>query len=365
MQVQVWTANLHMMAHEGDHSIWKKLVRRMAARRVVPDLLALNEMCNSDVGGAPGKDSRQFVRFLEKTVGVRYSFRHSSTRPGPCWAADTMVVWRARRFSVSGVSRWWSLADRARDKDRRCSPREGPNARQIGVALRDRLQDKSLVLAAVHFPVGGTRRCIDENVARTNTRLEDLRSVRRLTILGGDFNQVPQSERATSGDELAAGTQVDPECWYRSLSLLTTRDREECPADRRVSSRHYRSGTDAYLDAVQADHQGPTRGTTSSEICDEWTRSRAYPGGGTSCTDVSGPGGRPDGLMDRGRIDYLWARWELGSGDARSFAPGEADALVRGAAADKVPPPRYSDHRAVRALVSWCLPQERCARPRG
>lgn len=361
-EVRAWTANVRMMSHDGDRSIWKKLVRRMAAERVLPDVLSLNEMCDSDVGGAPGNDARQFARFLRKKTGVRYSWRHSSTRPAACWAADTMVLWRTPRFSFTGVTRWRSLGDAAGDGDRRCSSRQGPNSRQIGVALRDRLQERSLVLASVHFPVGRTRACINENAALLDRRLEDLRGRRGLTVVGGDFNQLPQLESPSPGDELSAGTQSDPECWYRSLSLLTVSDRERCPAARRSSARHYGRGLDRYLDAVQADHQGPAPGTTSIDICEEWTRSRAFASDGTSCTDVSGRRDRPDGLMDRGRIDYLWARWELRKGKARSFTSQEAADLVRRAGADKVPPPRYSDHRAVKATISWCLPGERCTR---
>ena len=363
--VQTWTANLRRMGHDGDRTIWKKLVRRMAAHRLLPDVIALNEVCDSDVGGARGNDARQFMRYLEATVGARYSYRHSSTGRGPCWAADTMVVWRTRRFSVTGVTRWMSLADESHDGDRRCTTHEDPSSAQIGVALRDRLQDKSLVLGTVHFPVPDTRRCINENAAVTDRKLEELRPTRRLTILGGDFNQVPQRDRPVTGDELAAGTQVDPNCWYRSLSLLTTRDRRECPAGQPASPAHYRPRTDHYVDAVHADHQGSTPGTASSAICEEWTHARAGARDGTSCTDVSGRGDGPDGRMDRGRIDYLWARWELGGGRPRSFEPTQADELVHGAQADKVQPPRYSDHRAVRALISWCLPDESCAQPAG
>ena len=360
-RLQVWTSNLHMMAHNGDPTIWKKLVHRMAAHRLLPDVLALNEMCNGDVGGARGNDARQFVHYLEKTTGANYAFRHGATGAGPCWAADTMVAWRTPRLSLAGVTRWRSVADAPGDGDSRCTRREGPSITQLGVVLRDRLQGKALVAAAVHFPVGGTRRCINENASVLHRVLERARSTRRLTIVGGDFNQLPQRDGPASGDELAAGTQVDPDCWYRSLSMLTARDRQACARESR-SFAAYHPRSDTYVDAVHAAHQGTASGTGSPAICDEWTHSRAFASEGTSCTDVSGSDDRPDGLSDRGRIDYVWARWELGDGRARSFTSDEAADLVGRAGADKVRPPRYSDHRAVRALLYWCLPGERCRR---
>ena len=359
-RIQTWTANLHMLTHDGSQTAWKRFVERAAGHRLVPDVMALTEVCNVDSGGGPRVDAREVVRYLEKVTGARYAWRHSGTGRGPCWAEDTMVVWRAHRFSFGGrLVRWRSEGETLGDGDNWCSPREGPSSRQLAVVLHDRLQGRKLVVASVHFPVGGTRRCINENVDRMDRALEALRGHRRLTIVGGDFNQTPQIDRPTTGDEFVAGTQVDPECWYRSLSMTTTGDRGQCTGRARSTFGHYRSRSDDYVDVVQVRNRGPAPGSTAPSICDEWTRSKSFATRGTSCTDVSGRAGEPDGHVDRGRIDYLWARWELGDGDPRSFSDEEAGEIIGPAAADK-PSARYSDHRAVRAVVSWCLPGERC-----
>ena len=363
--IQVWTANLRKMNHRESPRLWKKFVRRIDAPKNKPDLIALTEVCNNDIGGAPGNDARQFVRYLEKIIGVNYGWRHSGASGQACLEANSMIVWRARRFNLgreSRVARWKQVSELG-DRDKKCSRSDGHNLRHVAVALRDQRQKKMLVASSVHVQVIDARKCINENVVIMERVFERLRRKRRLTIVAGDFNQSPQRETERRGDEATAGLEVDPACWYRSLSMLTVADSDQCTAARATSFGHYTPRIDRYLEAVQVEHHGPAPGSVEPEICDEWTHSKAWAGAGTACTDTSGPQGVPDGLKDRGRIDYIWARWERAGGRARRFNAEQASNLIRDAGADKVTkPPRYADHRAVKARIRWCLPADPCRR---
>jgi hypothetical protein len=341
---------------------WRRFVWRVANNPVMPDLLAMTEVCNDDVGGGPGNDAREFIRYLEERTGIRYSWRHSGPPGTWCREANAMIVWRSARFTLlkpPAVVSWLSFT-RAYDGEREFCSRTSFPYREIAVGLRDNLQKKTVVASSVHVYVDDARQCINENVVLMDRVFERLRATRRLTIVGGDLNQTPAREETTSGDEARAGTQVDPACWYRSLSMLTIEDNANCTTRHEHRLSYYDPQIDHYIDTVHAKHQGAQPGTTKPTICDEWTHSRFGTEDGSGCTDLSGPDQSPDGLMDHGRIDYIWARWETPVGRARSFEPDEASGLVTAAQADKPTGPMYADHRAVKALIKWCLPDEGC-----
>lgn len=361
-EIQAWTANLRKMHHLTD-SRWKRFVWRVANHPVKPDVIALTEVCNVDYGGGPGNDAKEFVHYLEEKTGSRYSWRHSGQPGTSCFEANTMIVWRTARFSLdnnSAVRQWLSFHSEWAGDTLICSQTKNGVYKEIAVALWDELQKKSIVATSVHFNVEVARKCINENIALMDRVLEGLKPTRRLTIAAGDFNQTPAREEPTTGDEATTGTQTDPACWYRTLAMLTTGDGTRCSTHRPHRLTHYDPRRDYYVDTVHAVHQGARPGTTMSSICDEWTHSRSWAGQGSGCTDLSGREQRPDGLMDRGRIDYIWARWESPSGRPRTFQPDEAASLVSAAAADKPEGPMYADHRAVRALIKWCLASDGC-----
>lgn len=63
-QLQVWTVNIRKMHHIGPN-VWRKFVRRVANHDVRPDLIAVTEMCNQDVGGSAWNDAFEFMMYLE------------------------------------------------------------------------------------------------------------------------------------------------------------------------------------------------------------------------------------------------------------------------------------------------------------
>ncbi|HYN37379.1 MAG TPA: hypothetical protein VEV82_10450 [Actinomycetota bacterium] len=361
-QLQVWTVNIRKMHHIGPN-VWRKFVRRVANHDVRPDLIAVTEMCNQDVGGSAWNDAFEFMMYLEGQTGIDYANEHAGAPGTACDVANSMVIWREDRFELGKkpqMKKWSSFTENPKDDDVFCSKNDGNNLQQVAVALWDKKQKKNLVFSSVHVPVRDSFSCINENVSFMDNVFEDLRPKRPLTIVGGDFNAMAQRESTSPGDELAAGTQVDPSCWYRSLNLLTVDDLTNCVTSPKHAPDRYSSSTDHYLDTVHVRHLGPTPGTTDPSICDEWTHNRKFATKGTACTDVHGKDGVPDGLTDRGRIDYIFARWEQSNGDALPIDSTNAPSLVTDAAADKMAPPRYADHRAVRALIEWCLPIDPC-----
>jgi hypothetical protein len=361
-QIQVWTANIRKMNHIGPN-VWRKFVDRMSRHDVDPDLIALTEICNQDRGGVPLNDVFEFIVYLEGITGDQFDYMHSGDPGTECEEANSMVVWREARFELANrphAKRWSSFTDTEKDKNVRCSKSDGNNLAQVAVALRDKRQQKTLIFSSVHVPVSHASVCINENVAFMDHVFEELRSERPLTIVGGDFNQMAQHESDTSGDEQLIGTQLDPSCWYRSLNLLTVDDLSRCVSEPKHVPRRYSANSDYYVDTVHVRHLGLTPGTAHPSICDEWTHNRKFAARGTACTDISGKQDVPDGLSDRGRIDYIFARWEKPNGNALPLDATTAQGLVTDAAADKPPPPRYSDHRAVRALIRWCLPLDPC-----
>ena len=109
---------------------------------------------------------------------------------------------------------------------------------------------------------------------------------------------------------------------------------------------HYSQDADSYYDAVFVANQ-------DAELCDDWTSIHGAPATqGSSCTDTNG-----DGLRDRGRIDYIWLRWEDDDGEPLRPPDLEPADQVIGASADPIcildacSETRYSDHRAVFADV--------------
>lgn len=361
-QLQVWTVNLRKMGHLGPN-VWRKFVNRVHKHNVKPDLIALTEICNQDRGGIELNDVHEFIVYLEGITGDQFDYVHSGDPGTPCEDSNSMVVWRKKRFELGkrpNLVRWASYTEANKDGNVFCSRSDGHTLTQIAVALRDKLQKKTLVFSSVHIPVRNSFTCINENISQIDRNLERLRGLRRLSIVAGDLNQMPQREAGTPGDEQLVGTQTDPSCWYRSLNMLTVDDLGSCMGKRWHSPEHYDEASDHYLDAVHVQHLGPAPGTSQPSICDEWTHNRKYATRGTACTDLSGKDDVPDGLTDRGRIDYIWARWERPNGNALPIEATNAPSLITKAATDQASPPRYSDHKAVRALIEWCLPIDPC-----
>lgn len=362
-RLSVWTVNIHRFKDAG----WKNFFLSTDNATYHPDIVLVQDIANDDGGDADNgtRDSIQFAAALEDHTKLNYRWRHSDDAQAGANVGNAMVLWRNDRFDETRISeaRWKAAVDN--DGDDLCGETGEFDKRQIAVRLWDLKQTRWLVAASVHYPVyPGYRWCVYRNVARTDGRLESLSPVRRLSIVGGDFNLRPDdaplsndSYTTSSPEPDSHGREADPDCWYRWFSAVhdNTVDADGSYCDRGVDP-----AADTYYDTVWAEQAGAN---PSDALCDQWTHTRQQATNGNACTDVSGPDGTADGLLDRNRIDYVWVRWEDPEGNPRPFDAAQAGDAVLSASVDPVSvndTNRYSDHRAVQATIRWCLTTEAC-----
>ncbi len=299
-----------------------------------------------------------------------YNYRHSDTGTAVT-AGYNVVIWRVERFgpvTPSDVARWESWTDA-----NNCTT---PHNGTLGVDLFDNLQQKHVVVTSVHLArgLGQNGSCLQKNLNLLNSKLENLHDKRDLTVIAGDFNRKPDTTLDLAGNESPTnGLEPDPECWYRGFSyphLDQTVDSPQDPTD--PNDQKCSGGVNRYYDAVWM-HPGSGGGTnpTATSFCEQWTHASdlldTFPerAGRNSCTDTPKdtnddgvPDQLPDGKLDNGRIDYIWAGWE---NDGTPYLPPQpvAAGYISYASADlgidlDSPDLRlYSDHRAVQALLAW------------
>ncbi len=329
----LWAANLEHLLPEHD---WTQFVERAGARPLPPDLLFLSELTTSEAATV--------VEALREDLGVTYAFEHAPI-------GNNAVVWNSERFGEDAAGApllwepWGAVGCRA--------PSESDPSEVIGVRLEDRESGVPVVAVAVHWGRTWAAECMEKNLSSLDRLVERRWSDRPLTVVAGDLNAHPEKRPAPGAPEtedLESGRETDPDCWYRGFSALhdqtlavsrPTEDDRDCADD-----PHYSQHADSYYDSVYV-------ANGNAGLCDEWTSIHGAPASeGSSCTDTNG-----DGLRDRGRIDFIWLRWEDGDGDALRPPELEADEQVVEASADPVcildacSETRYSDHRAVFAEI--------------
>lgn len=336
-QLQVFSVNIHLFKQaQFDSGKWKRFINRITNSDVyeyMPDILLVQEI---SLGF-----SDDVVRYLNQQTGTEYGYRHALANTATDFEAGSwkMVVWRKDRLKLAtgsnsrDVLKWRELQTR-QDNSTNCQVSE---RRAISVRLEDKSVNATVAATSVHWsphPEGSARACDYKNMRRTERTLENKWAQRDLTIVGGDFNQVPQD-----GETEEAGRERDPECWWRNVFGTYADDSGPCD-DAQLS----------YYDSVYLAHSGADNQTTDS-ICDQWTHARSKgPDGSTSCQDSDG-----DGSRDKSRIDYIWLRWEDGSGDIEKPSLADARGRIGLARADQiswVESSPYSDHRAVVARVT-------------
>ena len=332
-RLTLWTANLEHLLPEHD---WTVFVDRVAARSRPPDLLFLSELTSDE--------ATTVVDALSDDLDTAYAFEHAPI-------GDNAIVWSTDRFGEEPDDApllwepWGSRGCRA--------PSESDPSEVIGVRLDDRLSASPVVAVAVHWGRTWAAACMEKNLSSLNELIEQQWGDRPLTVVAGDLNAHPDKRPAPGAPEaedLDSGRETDPDCWYRAFSALhdeelavsrPTEDDRDCAND-----PYYSQDADSYYDAVSVVNEG-------GSLCDQWTSIHGAPAAeGSSCTDTNG-----DGLRDRGRIDYIWVRWEDRGGEPLlppSLIP--ADQIVVAAAdpiciIDACSETRYSDHRAVFAEV--------------
>ena len=329
----VWTANLEHLLPEHD---WTEFVDRVTEDGARPDLLFLSEVTSDE--------SDTVADALRDATGTSYAFEHAPV-------GRNAVVWRADRFGSQAVGPpllWepFGAAD--------CSqPSPDDPSQIVAVRLNDARSGAAVIGVAVHWGRTWAAECMQKNMTSLNEVIEGRWADRPVTIVGGDLNAHPDKQPVPGdpgAENLDSGREADPDCWYRNFSALHDQQLEvarleeddlDCSDDPR-----YSAAADTYVDSVWAANQ-------PEALCEQWTSVHGGPvAGGTSCTDLN-----DDGLRDRGRIDYIWVRWEA-AGEALIPEEDDLSELVVNAGADQVcilescVGRRYSDHRAVFAEVA-------------
>lgn len=208
----------------------------------------------------------------------------------------------------------------------------------------------------MHFQPGLTEDCINHSWYQVNLNLDSLASVRRMTIVGGDFNQRPDKW----GELPTNGLETDPNCWYRRASTAHLNQSLVAAQDCGANPTY-----DRYYDVVWA-YPGSGGGTnpTATSFCEQFTYvndvdllgSPPDPNDATnSCTDAN-----LNGVLDKGRIDYLWTSYEGSTGSAWKPPHPVISGLIEFASADLglsldagTLASSYADHRAVQAVLTW------------
>ena len=273
------------------------------------------------LGQEIGDDSyRRFVQLVENALGTEYSFRHTVVAGGK---GGNIVVWRRARLRLqqpkSDVLRWKRFAP----VNREC--KVIPNW-QIGVRLHDVEQDKDLVAASVHF---GARDeiCMHENILRSHSQLENKWGSPPLLVLGGDFNERPDNKE----DAESTGSwrrEENPDCWYALFS--------ETHPDSKNGKTCKGTSLTGYFDVVREKNTG-------AEICPQWSHGQVkLPANPDSCDS------------QKARIDFIWVRYSEGGEIVTDVPDIGLAASDRGYSRDgDWAGSKYSDHRAVRARLTW------------
>lgn len=298
---------------------------------------------------APSADMGAFMNKLEASMGeTNYSYRHAS--PTSETQGGNVVVFRNARFDVDSLTRWYSLQGKQEcDRDGDDDAQEDKN--MIAVRLADVAHGKKVVAASVHWGSKVSPNCVWRNIKRMENKIDTKWDRRRMTVVGGDFNERPDAEE--TGDTIAEWRmEQDPECWYRTLAESVSR--QDCSKSFNNAQQGH------YYDTVWEDQYGEDDDAGGSgdgiyDICQQWTTFNAKDG--ETCDQ--GAGGDED--RARQRIDYIWVRYENGDGSvAATYTDEELESFIPLARTDRgykdgysADLDRYSNHRGINAVLKW------------
>lgn len=337
--LQVWSVNIAQLRNQ-----WGGFILRMQAHAFAPDIVIVNELRQTDENGDGQSDITQFMNQLTATFGAHYNHAHGdSAIPAGGSVGGNVVIWNNERLTRFNSTRWPNPCLN--------------NKTQLAVDLRDDLAGKHVLVAAVHTDFGAGPACVQQSLATADSRLESLRPSRPMTLIGGDFNQRPDKD----GELATNGLETDPDCWYRTLSAAH--------GDSELLGVPCGSGPNRYYDTAWLwPGSGGGANPAATSFCQQYTSftdtqliGPTLSDATNSCTDLVGspnstvPG--PDGKLDKQRIDFLWVGFENASGNAWTPPAQVVQPLIADAGADLgldlTSVSSYSDHRAVKAIVTW------------
>ncbi|HEV2755171.1 MAG TPA: hypothetical protein VG318_05270 [Actinomycetota bacterium] len=341
--MQIWDANMHQLRE----TAWRGFVERLATNQFQPDIITFQDLSRCDGNGDGADDTIQIRDQLNQVLGAHWDFRHTDASRA-CDNTRNAVFWNSNRFSLSTSPTEWDPAGCASGSDH-----------SLAVLLNDKKNttgvQKFVVAASLHLDPGLGSPCLSSALHETHVKISGIYFGSDLYVVGGDFNQNPDLDSATAA---ANGLEADPDCWYRRFSAAhantTTVSQTSCGSTQ--SDQYYDS---TWLYPLSGGGTNPT----ATSFCQQYTYSTTLSLGTpdaedveNSCTDEN-----LDGNPDKKRIDQIWLRWGTSQnplGGATPIPVTIAASHLLYASADtglrlNSSLSRYSDHRAVQALVQY------------
>jgi endonuclease/exonuclease/phosphatase (EEP) superfamily protein YafD len=314
--VHAWTVNLHQSENNS------KFVAAVSTYNYKPDIIMTQEIKQSSLAS--------FASSLNTTLGWNYGYQATCEYScGLTDEVDNAIFYRTARLTSPVKDTWASFAGTG------CALTG--HSDEIAVKFNDSLVSKTIVAASVHWAPDNVEQCLPANLTKTNDKISALAPGRRMSLVGGDFNSHPDSN-AVPDDAVSTGYETNPDCWWR-LFNAGSGDNAACGTTNAVDTWH---------DSVKL---------YTSDICNEWTHGHGGAKQGTSCTGTDASDGTTAN-RDRGRLDLLWVRWTNADGTVQRD-PVWARSMIVSAGADTQATPdaavgsKYSDHRAVHAVLKW------------
>ncbi|MDQ4145093.1 MAG: hypothetical protein M3198_15405 [Actinomycetota bacterium] len=358
-EVQVWNASLRLVGctqrgdcppgHDANTSYWKQFFDRAADSTrypIGPDVFILHE--------APKEKASIIMDVIRARVGGTWTFRHSDPEEKDCATiadcGNSMVAWRTDKFDYDSERRWKLLW---RPDSAGC--RESALKRAIAVRLTEEATLNKIVFAGLHLWKLDGQNCTERNVSRAEAQLAAAWSSRPVTVLAGDFNKLAHecggagncADRGVATSEWRRERNADDgdghdelACWYKALAARHSPSSDADCGDYSFDAEYY----DAIWERERS--SDPTYGICASWTFDNVERDTDQTGGANSCESL------------QKRIDFLWVRWETSPGIPTDFGAGEVPAeKLANANTDRgwasAFSDKYSDHRALRARISW------------
>ncbi len=366
-QLQFWNVSLRLVNPPDtnwDKTVWKSAFDRMAEYANRPDIISVLEVPWHRRGDVMGE--------IEADLGVtnaeEYKFVHTDAKSPDCKTGtgdedgklacgNTMIVFRVGRVhrvcDTSGCEpplRWKKYEQ---SPDGKCSSR-APYDDLIAVRLYDELQKKHLVVVSLHLGADDPQECVAPNLEKMNNKVEYNYAQRPLTIVAGDFNKHPDPRYKDDSKASSWRREERKACWYKRFS--------QTHPDGGCSLTLTQEWSFPYYDAIWV-----TNSSGPDDICDQWTSQNGRLGGASGTAAANDCDNANENFKHK-RIDYIWLRYETPDGVAIEEDKAYADAQIEVASADRGffdPSPanqdsgdeiRYSDHRALHALIYWCSP---------
>ncbi len=373
-EVLVWKTSLKLA--NSSNANWRGSFIQMADQTQYsqrPDVITVLEVPQY-VGGSY-VDSQDVLLEVQKHWGTSFLRRHMDEGNANCGTAsdqlsspntadcgNTAIFYDSARLSPLAVKKWSRFEYNS--STGQCVQNASTKPDQFAVKFKDLAASgtgatMSVLVAALHLPPPPQSNptqptCVIKNVELTNDTLETFSPTRHITLITGDFNSNVDPDKDLGGEPSTWRDEDSHVCWYKLISQ-THEGEASAPCSLTKSFPYY--------DTVWIREGAGVIGDPA--ICNDWTKTNEGPSSWNSAFDsctLTNPNNQD---KPRGRIDFIFVRYENSSGVAITKPAADrtfANARIPSAGTDRgwyIDPAtglegRYSDHRNVFAKITWC-----------